>query len=93
MAKFLTRVELHGANHSDNSYETLHSEMERRGFVRTIPTDSQTRKLPTAEYFCAGSFTAKQVYDAAKGAANPTGKTSGIISAEITEYCTDCPAV
>jgi hypothetical protein len=54
MASFITRVELHSATHSD--YETLHSEMGREGFLRTIVSDQGVRyHLPTAEYSYIGS--------------------------------------
>ena len=90
MAQFLTRVELHGAKHGDGSYDTLHAAMASAGFLRTIPTVDRTRQLPTAEYFCEGPYTKKQVFDAAKSAADTTGKTSDIITAEMAGFYTDC---
>ena len=91
MANFLTRVELHGAKHGDGSYDTLHAEMAKRGFLRTIPTADRLRKLPTAEYFYSGSSSAKNVWTSAKAAANATGNTSEVISAEMASYYTDAP--
>ncbi|MBX9767546.1 MAG: hypothetical protein K2X47_09780 [Bdellovibrionales bacterium] len=48
MARFTTRVELHGAEESD--YDVLHTEMENRDFKRTISGDNKEYKLPNAEY-------------------------------------------
>ncbi len=49
MAKYLVRVELHGATWDE--YERLHSEMANRGFSREVTSDnSGTYRLPTAEY-------------------------------------------
>ena len=50
MAKFLTRVELHGAKHGDDSYKILHSEMAKEGFNQIFPEAAYKWKLPTAEY-------------------------------------------
>ena len=50
MAKFLVRVELHGAKHGDHSYETLHDAMEEAGFARELTINGVRKKLPTAEY-------------------------------------------
>jgi hypothetical protein len=51
MSLFTTRVELH-KSHTEEDYETLHTEMEKEGFRRTIKLDSEdiTYHLPTAEY-------------------------------------------
>ena len=49
MARFTTRVELHGASSDD--YERLHRAMEAGGFSRQITGDNgKTYRLPTAEY-------------------------------------------
>lgn len=49
MAKYTTRVELHGAVAKD--YEKLHDEMEAEGFTRTWETAAGVvYHLPTAEY-------------------------------------------
>ena len=81
MPSFITRVEFHSATHSD--YETLHSEMGREGFLRTIASDQGVRyHLPTAEYSYIGSTTAADVLERAKRAAAKTRKTFGAIVTE-----------
>jgi len=73
MASFTTRVELHYANEDD--YETLHEEMAKQGFKRTITaSDGITYHLPTAEYNYIGDKTKDQVLDKAKTAAEKTRK-------------------
>jgi glucosamine 6-phosphate synthetase-like amidotransferase/phosphosugar isomerase protein len=68
MAAFTTRVELHDAIR--DNYEKLHSEMERRGFSRTITSDKNvTYDLPPAEYNYEGAVTRNDVLEKAKSAA------------------------
>jgi Endoribonuclease GhoS len=81
MTTFITRVELHGADYND--YQNLHAAMARAGFVRTIVgDDGQTYKLPTAEYRIESSSTALLVRDAAKTAANTTGRNSWVLTSQ-----------
>ena len=95
MTEFLTRVELHGAKHGDDSYKILHAEMAKKKFALTIPTSDRVRKLPTAEYYYQGGdkTEVKTVFDLAKEAANATKKTSEIITAKMNGFMTDCPVV
>ena len=73
MAKFTTRVELHGADSED--YEILHEEMENQGFSRTITSDEGIiYQLPEAEYNIEGDFEIEQILAAAK-----TGKEFGVL--------------
>jgi hypothetical protein len=84
MKQFLTRVELHGAGKDD--YLTLHGEMERLKFRRTIrAVNGLDYQLPTTEYSSFGNITAAEVASVAKQAANQTGKSSSVISVEYAE--------
>jgi hypothetical protein len=81
MARFMTRVELHGADYSD--YENLHRAMEGEGFKRTITGgDGTVYRLPTAEYYWVTPMALKDVLAAAQRAAGQTGKTFGVIVSE-----------
>jgi hypothetical protein len=81
MARYMTRVELHNATHSD--YQTLHEAMESEGFERTITSDDgKTYHLPTAEYYRETNVNRSQVLESGKRAAGKTGKLYGIIVAE-----------
>lgn len=83
MASFTARVELHDASWSD--YETLHEEMGREGFRRTITSDSGTAyHLPTAEYDFAGTVNRSDVLQKAKSAAARTRKTFAVLVTEST---------
>ena len=78
MAQFTVRVELHQAQWDD--YENLHSAMEQRGFSRLITADDGiTYQLPLAEYNTTGNLTSSQVRDAARAAANTTGKQNAVL--------------
>jgi hypothetical protein len=79
MAKFLTRVELHGASGED--YETLHAEMAKLHFRRTIvAADGTVFALPTAEYQSISELPVENVRDLANLAVQATGKTGWIIT-------------
>lgn len=83
MTAFTVRVELHDGEPSD--YETLHEEMEARGFSRTITSDKGiTYHLPEAEYSIDGDLTIDEVLDRAKAAATATRKKFGILVTEAT---------
>jgi hypothetical protein len=85
MANFTVRVELHSATYQD--YETLHREMAKAGFSRTILGDNGANyQLPTAEYVTSGNVTVQQVLEAAKGAASRTGKSFETIIAETVRW-------
>ncbi len=79
MAKFVTRVELHGATYAD--YETLHTAMAAVGFRRSVlGTDGKWYQLPTAEYSIDTDNDLAWVRDAARRAANTTGRSSWVVS-------------
>ena len=81
MAKFTIRVELHDAD--DDDYETLHEEMEKRGFSKTITgSDNITYHLPTAEYNRDCDLSRDQVRDSASVAAKVTGKRHAVLVTE-----------
>ncbi len=81
MAKYLVRVELHGATWDD--YERLHSEMSDRGFSREVTSDhGGTYQLPTAEYVIQTSAELEGVRALAAEAAKTTGRKFGVIVAE-----------
>ncbi|AXF20530.1 hypothetical protein CUJ89_08580 [Burkholderia pyrrocinia] len=81
MTNFVTRVELHSATSDD--YEALHTHMAAKGFKRTIVGgDGVTYNLPSATYSYVGNATTETVRDAARAAANSTGKSSWIVSTE-----------
>ena len=81
MAKFMVRVELHGARRDD--YETLHSEMADRGFSREVTSgDGVTYQLPTAEYVIREEAALDVVRSLAAEAAKTTGRKSAVIVAE-----------
>ena len=82
MANYITRVELHAATYDD--YETLHDEMERRGYTRTIVGDNRvTYQLPTGTYVMgSGSASRQDALNRAAAAARATGKNSSIIVAD-----------
>jgi hypothetical protein len=81
MAKYLVRVELHGATW--DNYETLHSEMSDRGFSREVRSDDgRTYQLPTAEYIIHTSSGLEDVRTLAAAAAKTTQCNFGVIVAE-----------
>lgn len=77
MTRFSTRVELHNAK-SEN-YEKLHSEMEKRGFDRTIKAEGVLYKMPDASYIYDGDVDANAVHDKARAAVKATGISGGIV--------------
>ncbi len=81
MAQFTTRVELHDATWSD--YNTLHAQMDNRGFSRKIKSDDGIwYHLPTAEYDFNGEKTLSDVLALAKAAATTTGKKYAVLVTE-----------
>lgn len=82
MASFTTRVELLN-NPTADEYETLHEEMGKRNFTRTITSDDGIEyHLPPAEYNRIGTYTRAQTLEAAKSAATATGKTCRVVVTE-----------
>lgn len=80
MAKFIVRIELHGAL-LPTDYDNLHRLMEAQGFRRYIVSDQGQRfLLPSAEYFLESNQTAEQVRDWASQLAAKTGKTSWVLA-------------
>lgn len=78
MASFTTRVELHNADWDD--YETLHAQMESKGFSRQIQSDDDTSyHLPEAEYNYSGSESTGGVLSLAKAAASATGREFAVL--------------
>ena len=81
MARFITRVELHGAVDAD--YTTLHAAMNDEGFGRTIKSgDGTVYQLPTATYYLDSEKERNSVLEAAKRAATKTNKKFGVIVTE-----------
>jgi len=86
MAKYLTRVELHGAQHGDHAYDVLHTAMGVKGFSRMIVGDQgNVYRLPTAEYQIETGLTTRQVNDTALAAANSTRLKSSVITVQYVE--------
>lgn len=81
MAKFITRVELHGALEGD--YDRLHREMGLRKFTRTIVSDQgDTYRLPSAEYFLSSELSVTQVRNLASEAATATGRGHWVLTSQ-----------
>jgi hypothetical protein len=82
MANFIARVELHSASYED--YESLHANMQQRGYPRSIKgDDGKTYQLPTGTYVSSAHFpSSPAALQAAVAAANSTGKSSAVIVAE-----------
>lgn len=84
MARFTTRVELHSASTVED-YDTLHEQMEARGFTRTIEnSEGVTYHLPWAEYNCVVDNPIAEVLAAAEAAAAATGKKYAVLVTEAT---------
>lgn len=86
MAYFTVRVELHDAT-SEKDYETLHIEMGKSGFGRTIQLDeaSPIYHLPHAEYSIINENTAEAILELAKTAATKTNKKFSVLVTKSTE--------
>ena len=81
MSGHTVRVELLDVDDGDEAYESLHKEMAKGGFKRTIKGNSGARyRLPPAEYnYDDGSKPADDVLEAAKAAAKQTGHEARIV--------------
>lgn len=84
MARFTVRVQLRDVEEGDSAYETLHEEMGKKGFSRTISSDDTTYHLPTGSYNYVGERSIDDVLSRAKSAADKTGNESRIIVTEGT---------
>ncbi|QTP32602.1 MULTISPECIES: DUF2622 domain-containing protein [Burkholderia] len=84
MAKFTTRVVLHGVEESDTeTYDKLHEAMEKAGFLRKIfGSDDKWYDLPPAEYNLDADLTCAAVRDKARAAANSVWKDNGVLTTE-----------
>jgi hypothetical protein len=81
MSRFITRIELHSAN--AENYQTLHEEMAKEGFTRTIISSEKIEyDLPNAEYYRISNLNLQQILESAKKAAAKTNKTHSIIVSE-----------
>jgi hypothetical protein len=79
MAAYLVRIELHAATWPDD-YNTLHTAMEAAGFDhRLMATDGKYYRLPTAEYAINVNSTIEAVRDAAREAADSTGRSNEVL--------------
>ncbi len=84
LPEYIVRVELHGEQPKD--YPTLHLEMIRAGFSKTITlSDGKLYDLPKAEYHICKSLTIAQVFAKADIAARKTGRDSSILVTKIAE--------
>lgn len=79
MADYLARVELHAA--TDEDYETLHTQMQHRGFLRVIRGNNQiVYHLPTGTYVMRNTnVTLEDALNPAGAATQATGRASSII--------------
>ncbi|PVZ42559.1 hypothetical protein [Pseudomonas sp. CC120222-01a] len=80
MANFTVRVELHDAR--EHHYETLHSEMEKRGFEKTIEGNDAIFELPPGEYNIIRTATRTEILDLADAAIKVTGRKSAVLVTE-----------
>jgi hypothetical protein len=86
MTNFTTRVELHDADSDD--YITLHDEMKKEGFIRTITSDDGTTyKLPPAEYNYTGRISCEKVRDKAASAASQVKNSYEVLVTESAGRC------
>ncbi|MFL9483799.1 hypothetical protein ACI6Q2_13560 [Chitinophagaceae bacterium LWZ2-11] len=80
MATYMTRIELHKKDNktvSAEDYETLHTEMRKKGFKTTIKgVTGKTYHLLTAEYQISTENDLEKVLNDAGEAANNTKKAS-----------------
>jgi Endoribonuclease GhoS len=85
MANYIARVELHKATY--DNYEQLHASMAARGYQRTIVGDNgKTYQLPTGTYAVENTDASMDTaLNAAKEAADDTGKSSSVIVANWTQ--------
>ena len=72
MASFTTRVELHERSQTQKpgseDYLKLHTEMEARGYTRTLVIGGTKQPLPTAEYSLIADVTIEEAGNRAKAA-------------------------
>lgn len=82
MPEFIVRIELHGAVESE--YTTLHEEMEKVGFSRTIYSSTKDEyHLPHSEYYISDeSLDTDKVNEKAQLSARLTKKKFGLLITE-----------
>lgn len=84
MARYITRVELRGSP-SAKDYESLHADMEAKGFARTIVgDDGVTYKLPHAEYYADSTLTTSAICNLAVEVAKAVWTKYSVITSEAT---------
>lgn len=85
MANYHVRVELHNSARTD--YGTLHTAMTNSGFSTIITAgNGQRYYLPPAEYIISSLASIRDVVQAAKNAANTTGRASTVFAVEYTDW-------
>ena len=83
MNSFLVRIQLHHTS----DYDTLHQQMESRGFNRTIRLgDRRLYHLPWGEYLVTGISDADAVIALAEAATSATGYTGMILVTVAREF-------
>jgi hypothetical protein len=83
MARYVTRVELHGAA-TWQQYDNLHRQMAVQGFSRYIKDSNNiTYELPAAEYWCETPNDRNQVLAAAKIAASAVVPNYSVMVSEV----------
>jgi hypothetical protein len=83
MGQFTVRVQLRKVAEDDEAYETLHAEMKKRSFSRTIKGSEGTAyELPWGTYNYEGERSIDKVLEKAKEAAELTGHKARILVTE-----------
>lgn len=83
MGQFTVRVQLRKVSDDDEAYETLHAEMKRRSFSRTIMgSEGATYELPWGTYNYDGERSIEMVLEKAKEAAKGAGHKARILVTE-----------
>ena len=83
MGQFTVRVQLRKAADDDEAYETLHAEMKKRNFSRTIKgSEGTSYELPWGTYNYDGERSIETVLEKTKEAAARTGHKARILVTE-----------
>jgi hypothetical protein len=85
MAKFMTRVILHGSD-SAEQYERLDAAMFVHGFSRELPGKKAVYQLPVGEYWHVADATASEVRTLAATAAEKNGQKFGVIAVQVNGW-------
>ena len=84
MVRYLTRVQLHFAEHGD--HDRLHSELLAAGFSHVITgANGQNFYLPTGDYWIESGDGAPAITALAKGAAERTGRANSVVVAQYVD--------